>query len=107
MAPAQGACKVMCFHPWSDMTLPLMELADIRKVVDTWVEINQDLGKKFTWVQVLCLLCAFYALLIILAFCAALNLKHTLLSETSEELSFQKTHGAINAYSECFLSTNV
>ncbi|KAK7115756.1 galactose-1-phosphate uridylyltransferase-like isoform X2 [Littorina saxatilis] len=51
-AQAQGTCKVMCFHPWSDITLPLMELKDIRKVVDTWAEINADLGKTYTWVQI-------------------------------------------------------
>ena len=51
-AQARGTCKVMCFHPWSDITLPLMELKDIRNVVDTWAEINADLGKTYTWVQV-------------------------------------------------------
>ena len=51
-AQARGTCKVMCFHPWSDMTLPLMQVKDIRNVVDKWAEINTDLGKTYTWVQV-------------------------------------------------------
>lgn len=49
---AYGTCQVMCFHPWSDITLPRMTLPDIRAIVDKWAEINVDLGKKYTWVQV-------------------------------------------------------
>ena len=43
---------MLCFHPRSDITLPRMTLAEIRVVVDKWVEIMRDLGKKYTWVQV-------------------------------------------------------
>ncbi|KAK6179882.1 hypothetical protein SNE40_012135 [Patella caerulea] len=50
-APAYGTCKVMCFHPWSDMTLPIMQDKEVRAVVDKWAEINQELGQKFLWVQ--------------------------------------------------------
>ena len=49
---AFGGCQVMCFHPWSDITLPRMSLPDIRIVIDKWAEINQENGKKFAWVQV-------------------------------------------------------
>ncbi|KAL3867121.1 hypothetical protein ACJMK2_044350 [Sinanodonta woodiana] len=51
-AAAHGTCKVMCFHPWSDITLPLMSLKEIRAVIDKWAEIIVDLGKKYTWVQI-------------------------------------------------------
>lgn len=51
-AAAQGTCKVMCFHPWSDITLPLMEIKDIKAVVDAWADLNADLGQKYAWVQV-------------------------------------------------------
>jgi hypothetical protein len=51
-AQATGTCKVMCFHPWSDMTLPLMEVKDIVSVIEKWAETNSDLGKTYTWVQV-------------------------------------------------------
>lgn len=44
--------RVMCFHPHSDLTLPLMEEADIRKVVDAWVEQFLELGQKYLWVQI-------------------------------------------------------
>ncbi|XP_075438321.1 galactose-1-phosphate uridylyltransferase isoform X2 [Ascaphus truei] len=49
---ARGVCKVMCFHPWSDLTLPLMSPADIRGVVDKWAEIMTDLGATYPWVQI-------------------------------------------------------
>jgi UDPglucose--hexose-1-phosphate uridylyltransferase len=49
---AKGTCRVMCFHPRSDLTLPLMEVEDIRKVIDQWAEQITDLGSRYEWVQV-------------------------------------------------------
>lgn len=49
---ARGTCQVMCFHPWSDITLPLMSLPDIRHIIDKWAEINTELGAKYKWVQI-------------------------------------------------------
>ena len=51
-APAHGNCRVICFHPWSDLTLPLMEVGDIRHVLDTWASEMINLGKTNSWVQV-------------------------------------------------------
>ncbi|XP_019638565.1 PREDICTED: galactose-1-phosphate uridylyltransferase-like [Branchiostoma belcheri] len=51
-ASARGKCQVMCFHPWTDITLPLMSLAEIRTVIDRWAEITTDLGTNHRWVQV-------------------------------------------------------
>ena len=42
----------MCFHPRSDVTLPLMSVEEIQKVVEEWIHQVQELGEKFTWVQV-------------------------------------------------------
>ncbi|XP_066506942.1 galactose-1-phosphate uridylyltransferase isoform X3 [Hoplias malabaricus] len=50
--PARGVCKVMCFHPWSDVTLPLMQPEEIRKVIDKWVELIEELGQTYPWVQI-------------------------------------------------------
>ncbi|CAG2190036.1 GALT [Mytilus edulis] len=47
-----GTCKVICFHPHSDVTLPIMSKEEVRAVIDKWAEINVDLGKKYTWVQI-------------------------------------------------------
>ncbi|XP_056322291.1 galactose-1-phosphate uridylyltransferase [Danio aesculapii] len=49
---ARGVCKVMCFHPWSDITLPLMQPAEIRKVIDKWADLTVELGAAYAWVQI-------------------------------------------------------
>ena len=41
-----GICRVICFSPRHDLTLAKMEVADIRKVVDTWAEQLADLGSR-------------------------------------------------------------
>lgn len=52
IAPVSGECKVMCFHPHSNITLPEMEFDDIKEVIDKWADMTIELGKKFEWVQV-------------------------------------------------------
>ncbi|XP_027471533.1 galactose-1-phosphate uridylyltransferase isoform X2 [Zalophus californianus] len=49
---ARGACKVMCFHPWSDVTLPLMSVPEIRTVIDAWAAVTEELGARYPWVQI-------------------------------------------------------
>jgi UDPglucose--hexose-1-phosphate uridylyltransferase len=49
---AHGTCQVMCFHPRSDITLPLMTPDEIRTVIDQWAEININLGANHRWVQI-------------------------------------------------------
>ncbi|XP_065596107.1 galactose-1-phosphate uridylyltransferase [Cyrtonyx montezumae] len=51
-AAARGVCKVMCFHPHSDLTLPLMSLLEIRAVIDAWAELEEELGASYPWVQI-------------------------------------------------------
>ncbi|NXU75546.1 GALT uridylyltransferase, partial [Oreotrochilus melanogaster] len=51
-AAARGVCKVMCFHPWSDLTLPHMTLMDIRAIINKWAELEAELGSSYTWVQI-------------------------------------------------------
>jgi len=51
-AGARGKCKVMCFSPKSNVTIPLMSVEEIKLVVDTWVNEIQNLGSQFKWVQV-------------------------------------------------------
>jgi len=48
----QGTCRVVCFSPRHDLTLPEMALTDIRRVVDVWAEQVIELGQRFRWVQV-------------------------------------------------------
>lgn len=50
--PPSPPSKVMCFHPWSDVTLPLMSVPEIRAVVDAWASVTEELGAQYPWVQV-------------------------------------------------------
>jgi len=47
-----GTCRVVCFSPRHDLTLPQMEVQEIRQVVDIWAEQTAELGEKYRWVQV-------------------------------------------------------
>src|SRR5512136_1593243 len=42
----RGICRVVCFSPRHDWTLPDMPLPDIRRVVDIWAEQTTELGAK-------------------------------------------------------------
>ncbi|RME83850.1 MAG: UDP-glucose--hexose-1-phosphate uridylyltransferase [Caldilineae bacterium] len=48
----QGTCRVICFSPRHDLTLPEMAGEDIRRVVDVWAEQVAELGERYRWVQV-------------------------------------------------------
>jgi UDPglucose--hexose-1-phosphate uridylyltransferase len=48
----QGTCRVVCFSPRHDLTLPEMSLADIRRVIDVWAGQVTELGQRYRWVQV-------------------------------------------------------
>jgi len=49
---ASGKCQVMCFHPQSNVTLPLMSHSEIRLVIDEWTRLSVELGTNYKWVQV-------------------------------------------------------
>ncbi|WP_394656246.1 UDP-glucose--hexose-1-phosphate uridylyltransferase [Halosquirtibacter laminarini] len=42
----KGICKVICFSPRHDLTVPVMEVAEIKKVVDLWQKEYRELGAK-------------------------------------------------------------
>jgi UDPglucose--hexose-1-phosphate uridylyltransferase len=48
----RGVCRVFCFSPRHDLTLPEMPLPDIRQVVDVWAGQTAELGQSYRWVQV-------------------------------------------------------
>ncbi len=50
--PVRGVCRVICFSPRHDLTLPEMPESDIRAVIDVWARESADLGKTYRWVQV-------------------------------------------------------
>lgn len=48
----KGTCRVICFSPRHDLTLPEMTPDEIRRVVDLWAEQAAELGAAYRWVQV-------------------------------------------------------
>ncbi len=52
--PEPGTCRVICFSPRHDLTLPEMELADLQRVVAVWLEQYQALGAmpEINYVQI-------------------------------------------------------
>lgn len=42
----KGICKVICFSPRHDLTIPEMETEDVRKVIDLWAKEYTELGNK-------------------------------------------------------------
>ncbi len=48
----QGTCRVICFSPRHDLTLPEMPVEDIGNIVDVWCQQSEALGEKYQWVQV-------------------------------------------------------
>jgi UDPglucose--hexose-1-phosphate uridylyltransferase len=48
----QGTCRVICFSPRHDLTLPEFSVEEIRQVVDMWAEQFTELGQTYQWVQV-------------------------------------------------------
>ncbi len=47
-----GVCRVICFSPDHGKSLPQLDLAQLRGVVDCWVEQTAELGARFAHVQV-------------------------------------------------------
>ena len=42
----RGICRVICFSPRHDLTLPELDLAAIENVISTWTEQSADLGGR-------------------------------------------------------------
>lgn len=42
--PTPGKCRVVCFHPRHDLTLPLMSVPEIETVIRTWTTESNALG---------------------------------------------------------------
>jgi UDPglucose--hexose-1-phosphate uridylyltransferase len=44
--PEPGLCRVICFSPRHDLTLPEMSTAEVEAVVTTWIDQARDLGSQ-------------------------------------------------------------
>ncbi len=51
-AAVNGTCRVMCFSPKHNLTLPEMHVSEIEAVINTWAEQMTELGQTYKWVQV-------------------------------------------------------
>ena len=51
-AEVEGTCRVICFSPRHDLTLPQMSSEAIRHVIDLWSQQTEELGQRYKWVQV-------------------------------------------------------
>jgi UDPglucose--hexose-1-phosphate uridylyltransferase len=49
---ASGTCRVICFSPAHDRTLPQLSQDQVIEVVNAWCEQSEELGKSHPWVQV-------------------------------------------------------
>jgi UDPglucose--hexose-1-phosphate uridylyltransferase len=49
---AHGECRVICFSPRHDLSLPEMELPAIRDVINLWADQAAELGEHYRWVQI-------------------------------------------------------
>ena len=52
--PEPGLCRVVCFSPRHDLTLPELSPAEVETVIHTWTEQTRDLGQRdyINYVQV-------------------------------------------------------
>ena len=50
--PVSGECRVLCFSPRHDLTLPEMSVEQIARVTQMWVEQARELATRHRWVQV-------------------------------------------------------
>jgi UDPglucose--hexose-1-phosphate uridylyltransferase len=48
--PESGICRVVCFSPRHDLTLPELSLPEVETVVQTWVEQTRDLASR-DWIH--------------------------------------------------------
>jgi UDPglucose--hexose-1-phosphate uridylyltransferase len=47
-----GTCRVICFSPRHDWTLPVMPPDAIRGVIEVWANQADELGRKYRWIQI-------------------------------------------------------
>lgn len=52
MQGVTGDCRVMCFHPHSNVTLPLMTVEEIQGVINEWKKQLIELSITYKWVQI-------------------------------------------------------
>lgn len=49
---AKGTCKVICYHPHTDVYFTSLSFEEVIAVIDEWTNQFNELGKTFQWVQI-------------------------------------------------------
>src|SRR5512144_386941 len=44
--PERGTCRVVCFSPRHDLTLPELSQAEVEEVIRAWADQTRDLGQR-------------------------------------------------------------
>lgn len=52
MKLATGTCRVICYHPHSNVYFTSLTMEEIVTVIDEWINQLNDLGKTYKWVQI-------------------------------------------------------
>ena len=50
--PVRGTCRVICFSPKHNLTLPEMPETDILRVGQVWISQKAELLQEYSWVQI-------------------------------------------------------
>lgn len=49
---AKGTCRVICYHPHSDVYFYSLSTKEVVAVIEEWMKQTEELGRDYTWVQV-------------------------------------------------------
>ncbi|KAJ8922405.1 hypothetical protein NQ315_004351 [Exocentrus adspersus] len=50
--PAKGTCRVICYHPHTDVYFTSLTVKEVVAVVDEWLRQMEELGRDYLWVQI-------------------------------------------------------
>lgn len=48
----RGTCRVLCYHPDSELSMARMSIEQIEAVIDLWIAQMDELQSKYEWVQI-------------------------------------------------------
>ncbi|KAJ8969434.1 hypothetical protein NQ317_008625 [Molorchus minor] len=49
--PAKGTCKVICYHPHSDVYFTSLSVEDVISIINEWIRQTAELGKSYQWIK--------------------------------------------------------
>ncbi|KAG9509155.1 Galactose-1-phosphate uridylyltransferase [Fragariocoptes setiger] len=52
VSKASGRCRVICFTPDPNYTIPMMRVSEVSAIIQAWISQQIELGKMHKWVQI-------------------------------------------------------